>query len=139
VKTEIVEQNAFLPLVFRYIVVGLINTAVHFLVTIFLVESEMLQPVPASVVGFTLALLVAFVLNRHWTFGRTDRPLQRLVKFTAVSLSGMVLNLLIMSAVVDWLHWHYLLGLCLVALIIPPYNFVLNFFWSFKPAEGNSS
>lgn len=119
--------------VLRYAIVGVINTAAHFLTTIALVESGLLEPVSASVVGFIVALLLAFALNRQWTFSQTDKLLERLYRFSLVSLLGLCLNILIMYAVVDWLAGHYLLGLLLVALVVPPCNFFLNYAWSFKP------
>ena len=127
------QDRALRTVIFRYAVVGGINTAVHFLVTVVLVESGLMSPVPASVAGFICALLVAYMLNRHWTFGQTDRPLERLYRFSAVSLLGLGLNTLIMYLAVDWLNWHYLIGLLLVAVVIPPLNFLLNLYWSFRP------
>ncbi len=124
--TDPADRRGLLRLVVRYAVVGAINTAVHFITTIALVESAAVEPVPASVVGFMLALLVAFFLNSHWTFGRTDRPVMRLYRFSMVSVLGLALNTLIMVAVVDWLGAHYIFGLVLVALVIPPTNFLLN-------------
>ena len=131
--TEAAQGGRLGTVIFRYVVVGLINTAVHIAVTALLVESVLLEPVPASVVGFICALLVAFFLNRHWTFSRPDRPVARLYRFSLVSILGLCLNTLIMLAAVDWLGLHYLIGLLLVALVIPPTNFVLNMRWSFRP------
>lgn len=131
--TEGAQGGRLRTVVFRYIVVGLVNTAVHFAVTALLVESGLLGAVPASIAGFICALLVAFFLNRHWTFGQTDRPVARLYRFSLVSILGLCLNTLIMFAAVEVFLWHYLLGLLAVAVIIPPLNFLLNLRWSFKP------
>lgn len=121
-------------LLIRYGVVGLINTAVHFLTTIALVEIGDFNPVPASVAGFLLAVLVSFLLNSRWTFGQTDRMLERLLKFSAVSIFGMCLNTGVMYLAVETLNMHYLVGLLLVVFIVPPSNFLLNYFWSFRPS-----
>lgn len=126
------EGDSLGPLVFRYAVVGVINTAAHFITTALLVELAILTPVPASAVGFIAAVLIAFFLNRHWTFGTTDKPVERLLKFVVVSLFGLLLNTLIMYVVVESLAVHYLWGLLLVIFVVPPSNFLLNFFWSFK-------
>ena len=116
----------------RYVIVGVLNTAAHFAVTALLVELGLLQPVPASVVGFIVAVIIAFYLNSYWTFGATDRPVERLMKFLVVSMFGLCLNTLVMHISVDLLQWHYLFGLMMVVLVVPPSNFLLNLYWSFR-------
>ena len=132
--TTVTEGTPAKPLgtmIFRYLVVGLANTAVHFLVTILLVEAFRADAVIASAVGFIFALLVAFILNSRWTFGRRDKPVVRLWRYSVVSISGLCLNLLIMYLAVDYLGLHYLFGLAAVVLVVTPWNFALNLFWSF--------
>lgn len=129
------ERGSLGPLAFRYAVVGVLNTAAHFIMTALLVELGVLAPVPASAAGFSIAVLISFFLNRHWTFGTADKPMERLLKFAAVSLFGLFLNTLIMYLAVESLSLHYLWGLLLVVLVVPPSNFLLNLFWSFKPDD----
>lgn len=128
-------QASPLPSVFgRYLAVGLLGTAIHFLSTIALVEWVGVAPVPSSAVGFVLTVIVSFALNSAWTFHRSDRLGSRFAKYSVVSVSGLVLNTAIMWIAVERLAWHYLAGLCLVVLVIPPYNFTLNLLWSFRGA-----
>ena len=115
-------QATPLPSVFgRYLTVGLLGTAIHFVSTIFLVESLGLAPIPSSAIGFVLTVIVSFALNSAWTFRRSDRMGSRFLKYSVVSVSGLVLNTVIMWVAVEWLAWHYLAGLCLVVLVIPPH------------------
>ncbi|MEM1110599.1 MAG: GtrA family protein [Pseudomonadota bacterium] len=116
----------------RYLVVGFIGTALHFLTTVALVESALLAPVPASVAGFILTLIVSFILNSRWTFARSQQVWASFLRYVLVSVSGLFLNALLMHGAIEWAGWHYLWGLVLVVLIIPPYNFSLNLLWSFR-------
>ena len=58
---------------------------------------------------------------------------RRFLRFCVVSVSAMLLNTLIMYVAVEGLQWHYLLGLLVVLLVVPPYNFFLNLLWSYRP------
>lgn len=120
------------PVVVKFAAVGVLNTAVHVMTTVLLVEMLHVNPVPASVVGFVFAVTVSFLLNTYWTFRRSDNLSRRFLRFLLVSVSAMLLNTLIMYAAVDVYAIHYLIGLALVLLIVPAYNFVLNYFWSFR-------
>ena len=120
----------------RYLVVGLLSTAMHFLSTIAFVEIEGMAPAPASVAGFMVTIVAAFFLHSVWTFDTPESPLQSFLKYALVSLSGLALNTLLMFATTEWLHWHYIWGLVLVVLIVPPWNFVLNLLWSFRQSDG---
>jgi putative flippase GtrA len=119
----------------RYLVVGLLGTALHFLGTIALVEWAGVSPVPASIVAFALTLVVSFGLNSRYTFDAPDRPLVRLARYALVSVSGLGLNTLIMYLATATFGAHYLWGLCLVVLVIPPYNFTLNLLWTFRSSR----
>ncbi|MDX1734088.1 MAG: GtrA family protein [Halioglobus sp.] len=121
------------PLALRFGVVGVLNTLVHVCTTVLLVEGLEVHPVPASVAGFVLAVIVSFLLNTFWTFRQADELARRFLRFFVVSVSAMLLNTLIMYVAVEWLHWHYLLGLLVVLLVVPPYNFFLNLLWSYRP------
>lgn len=116
----------------KFAVVGVLNTAVHVIATVLLVEAMQVHPVPASVVGFVLAVTVSFFLNTYWTFRRSDNLQRRFLRFVLVSVSGMALNTMIMYGAVDVYQRHYLLGLAMVLLVVPAYNFALNYLWSFR-------
>jgi len=117
----------------RYCVVGGLGTLLHFGATIALVEGAHVAPVPASIAGFLLALAVSFVLNRSWVFRSTAQPLQSGMKYTVVSVTGLALNTLIMTAITVWLGWNYLWGLALVVAVVPMTNYTLNRRWAFAP------
>lgn len=119
----------------RYCAVGGLGTLLHFGATIALVEGAHVAPVPASVAGFLLALAVSFVLNRSWVFRSTAQPLQSGVKYAVVSVAGLALNTLLMTAITVWLGWSYLWGLALVVAVVPITNYTLNRRWAFAPPQ----
>ena len=115
----------------KYGIVGVLGTALPFAALVALVELSGVHPVPASVAGFVLVLVVSFLLNRSWTFAVRDAGSTAFVKYAAVSVTGLLLNTGIMYAAVELLHWKYWIGQLLVVLVVPPCNFLLNALWTF--------
>ncbi len=120
--------------IIKYGIVGLLGTALHFALLVALVEWGGLHPIVGSALGFIGVLLVSYVLNAKWTF--TDSPRQsamkQFVKYTLVSLSGLTLNTLVMYAAIEWMHLPYLLGQCIITVLVPLHNYVLNRYWTFR-------
>lgn len=55
----------------------------------------------ANAIAFTLAFLIGFTINRHWTFEAASEPgRQQLVRYGAVAIAGLVLNTAVLSALV---------------------------------------
>ncbi|MCU6797595.1 GtrA family protein [Paenibacillus sp. WQ 127069] len=119
-------------LMLKYGVVGLLGTLIHFAALFVLVEAFHLNPVVGSTLGFLLVLIISYVLNKWWTFQDAPSGWKPFVKYVVVSLTGLLLNSGIMYTVVDWLHWNYLLGQCMVVLAVPLSNFIFNYYWTFR-------
>lgn len=121
------------PLV-RYGIVGIIGTLIHFLILILLVKTYSLSPVLASSIGFIVVLLVSYRLNKYWTFNQINSldKSSRFIKYSVVSVCGLILNTTVMYISIDWLHLHYVIGQCLVIIVVPVFNYILNRNWTFR-------
>lgn len=117
---------------FRYGVVGIIGTGIHFGTLILLVEIFSLDPVISSTIGFILTLIVSYILNYFWTFASSQAHSRAIFRYAVVSISGLLLNAIIMYITVNILDWHYVLGQTVVIFVIPITNFALNNWWSFR-------
>ena len=130
--------NIFLSLInnkviIRYGVVGVIGTITHVGITIILVELLHISPTVSTSIAFSCVLLISYILNRHWTFEKTDgKHLSDFIKYSSVSLLGLSLNAGIMHYTVSALQNWYIYGLAAAALIVPVTNFILNKYWVFK-------
>ncbi|SDX31371.1 GtrA family protein [Paenibacillus sp. CF384] len=125
-----------LKIMMKYGVVGVIGTALHFMLLIALVERMGLHPALASAIGFIAVLVLSYYLNRNWTFAAAaPSGLRSIVKYTVVSVSGLLLNTGIMYISVEVLHFRYTVGQLLVTVVIPLFNFVLNYYWTFRSEE----
>lgn len=115
----------------RYLVVGGAGTLLHLAVMLATVELLGWAVTWGAVLGFLSALLVSFVANYRWTFASTRSPLATLCRYTVVSVSGLLLNLLMMHGLVALLDIWYLTAQIAVIWVVPVTNYLLNRYWSF--------
>lgn len=113
--------------------VGLLGTAVNFLVVAYLVEQFGFAPLIANIAAFLVAFQVSFVGHKFWTFNACEQAIfATMLKFFAVGVLGFVLNEALYAVFLQKLHIHYLMSLLLVLLIVPPITFVCGKFWAFR-------
>lgn len=118
-------------MVFRYGVVGSFGMLIHSSILIALVEIFYITPVLASIPGFIAALIISHFINHIWTFQYKEKLRKTFVKYTAVSLFGLMLNLVLMHLTVNVLGWPYLYGLLIVIILVSINNYFLNKLWTF--------
>lgn len=120
---------------YRFVVVGVIATAVHTAVFTLGLEAAHIEPVTANAIAFTVAVLLGFALNRRWTFALHGGAEARLWRYVVVALIGLAVNSALMFTVTHVMRWSPYVGLVLALIIVPPLTFVLNQHWVFRPGH----
>lgn len=84
----------------RFIVIGGVGFLVDLAVLELLTRLAGLDPVPARIVSFSIALFVTWALSRFWGFraSRSARVLAEAGRYVAVQLTGGAMNLLTYAA-----------------------------------------
>ncbi|TBL69298.1 GtrA family protein [Paenibacillus thalictri] len=123
----------------KYGVVGLLGTLLHFALLYVLADAFRMEPVLASAIGFVIVLFVSYALNKYWTFQSSETGIGSFVKYTVVSVAGLLLNIGVMYTAVHILQWHYLIGQSLVILVVPCSNFIFNYYWTFRQQRRTDS
>ncbi len=116
----------------RYLVVGLLSTATHVGVLMLLVESLRTPVVPATAVAFSASLVVSFLLNYVFAFRADTVVVTSFLRFTAVALLGLLLNIIIMEVFVNRVGLHYGYALMIAIVVVTLNNFSLHYFWTFE-------
>ncbi|WP_249582808.1 GtrA family protein [Pseudomonas viridiflava] len=117
----------------RFGLVGVANTAVHAGIVIALMEVFAPPAFVANGVAFIFANLMSYALNSRFTF-RTPVSFAGYRRFLLVSLVSLALTLLITS-IVEYLGWHYGIGLIMVIFVVPVLNYLVMRMWAFAPAR----
>ena len=117
----------------RFAGVGVVGTAVQYLVLWVAVTAFALPAVPASAVGYAIGVLVSYFLNYPFTF-RSDQPHGDAVpRYFAVFGVGWCLNAVLMALLVGRLGWNIWLSQVLTTSIGLVWNFSGSRWWTFRP------
>jgi putative flippase GtrA len=134
----------------KFCIIGATSTIIDVGIFNALCFSQHLNPITARVISVSIAVCNGFLWNSVWTFRGmgSGRRHHQFVKFAAVNLVGLVLNLAIMQAVMYLLTGHFMqqnhpdklhtnMGLAVAIVIVSCWNFIANKRWTFggKQAE----
>lgn len=86
----------------------------------------------AAIGAFCVAVTSNFLWNRYWTFGPGDGPAGfQAVRFFAVSLVSLGLNLIVLEALVSSRTVGELAAQAIAVAVAMPFNFLGNKLWTF--------
>lgn len=114
----------------RFALTGLLSTAVHVTVASLLIELAGSHPAAANGAAFVASVFVSYWVNTLWSF--SQRPSREsFLRFVVVCCAGFVLAVGL-SGFAAWMQWHYLVGIGLVVLAVPPLNFLMHHSWTYR-------
>ncbi len=114
-----------------FVLIGLLATAIQYLVLVVLVRYFGVNPVIASTLGFAISSIVNYELNRKFTFASSVTRSRTIHKFYIVATGGLAINSASMWLLVHVADFHYLLSQVLTTLLVLVFNFCFNKFWTF--------
>lgn len=117
----------------KFCLVGFTNLAIY--LTIYWLITRLLHwhYLPASIVGFLIAVTWSFTINLNWTFKHKDGDRRRqYIKFIIANLISMCINLALLTVFIEAFQIYDLLAQFIVAVIVAFFNFTINRFWTFK-------
>lgn len=116
--------------VFRFGVVGVTATLVHFLVLNGAVGA--IGTVLANGFAFCCAVGVTYFGQSIWVFKQQPLNLYRLRRFMVSAIGGLGANMGLMAILAEGVGWHHNLVFALSLVVVPSFLFFLNKFWVFK-------
>jgi putative flippase GtrA len=120
----------FVKQVQRFAVSGLLATGLHALVAIGLIESFAISAPLANGIAFLVATVFSYAANTLWSFSSALHG-RNLFRFICVSIIGGTLATGV-SALAAHYNLHYLVGIGIVAVTVPPVTFLLHRFWTYR-------
>jgi putative flippase GtrA len=106
----------------RFAAVGAVATATHYAVLIALAELFGVDPVVASVCGFSVGAVVSYTLNRRYTFAVRPAYMRGFLKFAIILGIGAVLNAAIVAFFIRT-GLHYMLAQVIATGVVLIWNF----------------
>ncbi|WP_051215038.1 GtrA family protein [Granulicoccus phenolivorans] len=100
-----------------------------------LVHQAHLAPLPSNIISVPVGILVSFTFNSRITFRRSDRTLQRALRFFAVGLTGLALSTGLLAV---FTHYLAVPPVWAKAFTLPPVvllQFLANRYWTFRDLD----
>lgn len=123
----------------RFVVVGAVAGATHFLVAVGLVSLAGWAPQFANIAGYCVALVTSYLGQSRWTFSQPGVSLASFLRFALTSFSGFVLNAAAYAALLYWTRLDYRVALFLVMLLVAVLTFLGLNKWVFAAPKQRSA
>jgi putative flippase GtrA len=114
----------------RFAIVGLLATTIHILVAVIFVKWIGWAAVSSNGVAFLSATLGSYFFNTVWSFGKNVGSFTA-CRYTIVATASGLLTLAIAS-IVDHANGHHMLGIALVAFLVPPTSYLAHRWFTYR-------
>ncbi len=116
----------------KYGIVGITGTVVDVAWLYLLVEFFSLNVIHAATISFMLAVVNNYYFNAKWTFEQKQKKYKaQKIKFYAVSVVGLFINIICMMFFVNLLAIYYIVAKLLTSCVVLTWNFLGNQYWTF--------
>ena len=116
----------------KFGVVGLSGVVVDFFVTWLCKEKFGINKYVANAIGFSLAVINNFLLNRYWTFEDNMQPAaEQFLKFALIALVGLAINSFLLFVILKYIKINFYVTKLLVIGLVFFWNFFMNYLFTF--------
>lgn len=127
---EAIHKSTFI----KYNAVAMTATTVDFLFLVFLTEVLGFWYLLSAIIGSTFGGIVAFMLERNWTFKKTNGVVRKqALRYLFIWLSSLLLNTVFLYLFVDIFEIQYILSRLIVAVLVSvTFNYFTHKYYIFK-------
>ena len=114
-------------------IVGASGVVVDFSITWLLKEKVRIHKYLANSLGFVVATVTNYFLNRFWTFytENVEARFNEFSKFFLIALIGLILNNAILFLFHEKLKWNFYFSKLVAIGIVSIWNFSFNYLYTF--------
>jgi putative flippase GtrA len=120
----------------RFAAVGLLATITHILVAVVCVEQIGFGAVLSNGVAFLFATTGSYFFNTAWSFGKSV-GLHNAWRYTIVATASGLITI-ITASIVEHAKGHYLLGIALIVLLVPPTSYLAHRWFTYHDSTLHS-
>jgi len=110
----------------RYIIVGIFSTLTHYLIFIALYLAVGISVAVSTIIGFIGSWCVAYLMNYKYTFESKNSHANTVLRYSIVTVLGLVLNVIIMKSLVEGLDVHINIAFLVMSFVVFANNFFLS-------------
>ncbi len=117
---------------FRYLLVGLFNTALGFAIIFTCMYLLKMSPVASNITGYLCGLVVSYFLNKFFTFRSTARSRAEMLRFLVVFAAAYLANFGMLLLCIDVLRLHAAVSQVVAGAVYVGASFILNKYYVFR-------
>jgi len=118
---------------FKFALVGFTGLFIDFGLTFLLKEKFSINKYVANGIGFSIAVLSNYFLNKYWTFQDTNKEIfTQAGKFVLIAIIGLIINTQIIYLFNHKNNWNFYLAKIFAIGIVVIWNFSANYFYTFS-------
>ncbi|WP_086931323.1 GtrA family protein [Agarilytica rhodophyticola] len=120
--------------VFAFGCVGVLATAVHYCVALFLSEAQLTSVYLANICGYLTAVLVSLYGHSIFTYKKKVNIVVA-QRFAIVSVSTLLCSEILLFVLQSTLQINHRISLAIIVASVPVVSFFLNKFWVYAHSE----
>ena len=117
----------------RYALTGIIAIIIDYGILAFLVEILQFYYLAAVATAYTIAHSLYYLLSRKWAFKGTKSEIKKAYfYFIASGITSLFMTIIIVGALTEIANIYYFTSRILTSAIVGIFNFIFNYFITFK-------
>lgn len=116
----------------RFLLVGFFNTCLGYTIIFSCMYLLGLSPILSNALGYLIALLISFILNRTFTFRSRGRSSSELLRFLAVFAVAYCVNLAVLYELLKFSFTHEAVSQILAGIVYVILSYMMNKFLVFR-------
>ena len=116
----------------RHLVVGGIGTAGYISLVAAFVEIVGFDPVLSNALAYGLLIVCQYAGQRAWVYNPQRGHRYSIPRYVVAVFSMLIMTSFAMHIIVDIMGLWYIWGVVILTLIVPPTNFIINFYWIYR-------
>jgi putative flippase GtrA len=120
----------------RYLLVGAFNTGFGYAIIFGSMYFLDMSPIASNALGYSIASVFSFVLNRTFTFKSNGQRSSELIRFLAVFAVAYFSNLAVLYVLVKFLFIHEAVSQIIAGVVYVVISYLMNKFLVFRPCNG---
>lgn len=122
----------------KFAITGASGLLIDLYVTWILIENFAFNQYAAHVLGFLMAVINNYFVNKYWTFKDGEKKsLKQFILFLALSITGLCLNTGCLYLLITFLKINFYIAKILSVLIVFIWNYTSNSFLTFRKNKNN--
>jgi putative flippase GtrA len=121
----------------RFLIVGVANTALGYVVIFACMYLAGLSPELSNATGYSAGLIVSYFLNRHFTFRSTQQRSAEFVRFATVFLAAYTANFAVLIILIRLMTIHNGISQIIAGLFYFGATYFLNKYYVFRAFDSS--